>query len=379
MTLSEIKSESAKDKTIREIITAIESDKWPNNEDLKLYRKVRNELSEKDDMLLRGTKLIIPKSLQGRVLSIAHESHLGIVKTKQLLREKVWWAGIDRDVENLIATCHACQMVQNPSRPPPLQPSQLPQQKWERLGMDLLGPYPGGEYLFVVIDYYSRYPEVEIIKSTTSSVIIQKLMKIFATHGLPVEVTTDNGPQFVSEEFKLFLQDNGIRHKRATPYWPQANGLTENFNKTLSKFMKTSKITRTNWRNELYKFLLAYRTTPHCTTGIAPGECLYGRKMRNKLPHYEPRLKDKKLRDRDRKQKLRIKKNADKRAGTFVNYRTGQKVLIMNRDQHKTSPKWDEGFVVRDQRGTQVRLTRDGQTYYRNTTHVKPHLFRSEE
>ena len=101
MTLTEIKTESAKDKTIKDIIKAIKENKWPNDENLKPYYKIRNELTVNDDIILRGSKLVIPHALQARVLSIAHESHLGIVKTKQLLREKVWWAGIHQDVENL--------------------------------------------------------------------------------------------------------------------------------------------------------------------------------------------------------------------------------------------------------------------------------------
>ena len=379
MTLTEIKTESAKDKVITEVIDAIKQNRWPNKDYLTPYYKVRNELTVHNDIILRGTKLVIPSVLQARVLAIAHESHLGIVKTKQLLREKVWWAGIHRDVENLISTCRTCQMFANAPKPPPLLPSDLPTQRWERVGMDLLGPYPGGEYLFVVIDYYSRYPEVEIIKSTTSTTIIQRLMRIFASHGLPLEVTTDNGPQFVSEEFKKFLYDNGIKHKRTTPYWPKGNGLTENFNKSLSKFMKTSKITQRNWRTEIYKFLLSYRTTPHCTTGVAPAECLYSRKLRNKLPHFVQKENDKALRDRDRKNKLRMKRNADKKAGNFIKYRIGQKVMILRRETSKTVPKWEEGYVVLSQKGTQVRVTKNGQTYFRNVSHTKPYRIMNEE
>lgn len=70
--------------------------------------------------------------------------------------------------------------------------------------MDLTGPFPGGEYLLVIIYYYLPVAEVEIMKSTTSTAIIQRLMKIFVTHGIPFEVKTDNAPNMVSEEITLF-------------------------------------------------------------------------------------------------------------------------------------------------------------------------------
>ena len=76
-----------------------------------------------------------------------------------------------------------------------------------------------------------------------------------------------------------------ICHQPILPKWPRANGLVENFNKPFLRCIVTAHIEQTNWRQALYSFLLNYRATPHCTTGIAPGEMLFGRQMRTKLPH----------------------------------------------------------------------------------------------
>ena len=94
-------------------------------------------------------------------------------------------------------------------------PTELPLGKWQDLSLDLLGPMPTGEYLLVVIDYYSRYYEVEIFMSITASQIISRLEKIFAVHGLPVTIMSDNGQQFRSEEFEHYLVDNGILHRKS--------------------------------------------------------------------------------------------------------------------------------------------------------------------
>ena len=99
--------------------------------------------------------------------------------------------------------------------------------KWQDLSLYLLGPMPTGEYLLVVIDYYSMYYEVEILMSVTASQIISRLEKTLPVHGLPVTITSNNGPQFRSEEFEHYLVDNAILHRKVTPQWAQANGEVE--------------------------------------------------------------------------------------------------------------------------------------------------------
>ncbi len=114
--------------------------------------------------MLRGTKIVVPLSLQEKVVSLAHEGHQGIVKTKQLICEKVWFPGIDRLVERRIETCIPCQAVMPTNNREPLEMSELPFKPWDKVGVDFYGPFPSGDYLLVVIDEYSRYPEVAIVR-----------------------------------------------------------------------------------------------------------------------------------------------------------------------------------------------------------------------
>ena len=95
-------------------------------------------------------------------------------------------------------------MVGLPTLPEPLIHSEFPSQPWQDLATDLMGPLRSGEYVFVVVDYYSRYCEVDILKSVTSASILGSLERIFGTHGLPLSLKTDNGSQFTSEEFGTF-------------------------------------------------------------------------------------------------------------------------------------------------------------------------------
>ena len=89
-------------------------------------------------LVLRGTRLLIPKRLRERVLELAHEGHQGLVKTKQRLRTKVCWAGIDKQVENRCKTCHGCQLVGLPTPPEPFPHTEFPSQPWIDLAADRL-------------------------------------------------------------------------------------------------------------------------------------------------------------------------------------------------------------------------------------------------
>ena len=187
VTLEEIKDAYNSDSSLKTVIKCIQENKWKLAKkipEVKLYYSVRNELSWADGILLRSRKIVIPPILRQRVLSLAHEGHMGIVKCKARLRSKVWWPGIDKDTEKYIRTCHSCQMSSLPERPSPLLMTELPDKPWSTIGIDLCGPFPSGETLLVVIDYYSRFPFAEILHSTTASAIINRLFKIFSVHGL---------------------------------------------------------------------------------------------------------------------------------------------------------------------------------------------------
>lgn len=176
----EIKQASQDDPEIKCVIEAIRSGKWPDDKRLSVYRKVANELTSTDGILVRGTRIVIPNDLRKRTLDITHESHRGIVRLKQALRTKVWWPHIDEQAECLVKECRVCQ-AEMPTPPPvPLCPSVMPTSPWSRVHIDLCGPLPTGENLLVVIDAAMRWSEVEILRSTTATTIISRLNRIFA-------------------------------------------------------------------------------------------------------------------------------------------------------------------------------------------------------
>ena len=155
-----------------------------------------SELSYIDGLVMRGNRIVIPKMLRKRILDICHEGHMGIVKTKQLLRSKVWFSGIDKSVESLVSSCLPCQLCTRETTREPLMMTPLPKGLWLQVSADICGPFPTGEYVLVVLDAYSRYPEIEIVRTTNTATITLALERIFATHGIPEIVKTDNGAPF---------------------------------------------------------------------------------------------------------------------------------------------------------------------------------------
>ena len=157
---------------------------------------------------MRSSRIVVPEGLRSRVVEICHEGHMSIVKTKQLLRSKVWFPGIDRHIENLVADCLPCQACLSRAARDLLKMSSLPKGLWVQVSVDMCGLFPTGELVLVVLDAYSRYPEVEIVKSTSAEAVVLALERMFAIHGIhEKEVKTDNGTPFQSDAFVRFSKE----------------------------------------------------------------------------------------------------------------------------------------------------------------------------
>ena len=160
---------------------------------------------------------------------------MGVVGTKQNLRTKVWWPGMGKATERHCRACHGCQPVARPVLPEPIRSTSLPNGPWQDLAVDLMGPLPSGHSLLVIVDYYSRFYEVEVMQSTTNEKIIDRLADTFCRHGLPITIKSDNGPQFKSNEFREYCAQHSIIHQKVTAKWAQANGEVERQNWSLLK------------------------------------------------------------------------------------------------------------------------------------------------
>ena len=228
-----------------------------------------------DQLLLYRSRIIVLKSLQRETLEKIHAGHQGIDKCRSRVTASVWWPGVSQHVLQMVQDCPECVRNSTPRREP-LNVSSLPDYPWQVFGTDLF-ELEGVNYLLVV-DYFSRYPEVKQIKCTTSTAVIHALKAIFSTHGIPEIVRSDNGPQFSSQEFEKFTQLYELKHVTSS-LSPQSNRQVERSVKTVKQMFTKSK--------DPYLALLNYRATPLAWCGLSPAELSMGRKIRTLVPQVD--------------------------------------------------------------------------------------------
>ena len=376
ISVSEICAQQDNDNTIKLIKESIINNQ-PLNPSHKHYYPIRHKLSILENCLMFNDKAIIPPSLQRNIVNIAHEGHQGIVRTKQRLRAKVWWPGMGKFVEDFIGSCHGCQVTGPASKKTPVVMTEIPQGAWLLVGCDLCGPFPTGEHLLVCVDYYSRYPEVEIIHKTNTKNIADKLRKLFCRYGAPETLITDNGPQFKKQNaiFKSLMAEFGIHHRRVTPYHPAANGEVERFNRTMKKTIQAAIAENRDWRTALQNFLLSYRVTPHATTGIPPAELMFNRPIKDKLINMTRTSQQPSPQKRDREQKRKIASYANERNHAADHQiKVGDAVLVTDLTPHrnKFTSRWKQTpCTVQAVKGNAIFMQHGAKAIMRTSSQVK--------
>ncbi|KAG1682227.1 hypothetical protein GQR58_011230 [Nymphon striatum] len=249
---------------------------WPDKNKLtsllQQYWTYRAELTIVQGLLLYRSRIFIPSSLRLEMLDRLHEGHQGIVKCRQRAVQSIWWPGISRQVEDLVKNCRKCSMDMV-NQKEPLCPSHLPARPWQKVATDIY-EFRKSQYLLVV-DYYSRFIEVAKLEDLTSGTVIIHLKSIFARHGVPETVCSDNGTQYTAEEFDKFARDYGFEHMKMSPRHSSGNGEVERAVKTLKGLLSSAA--------DPYAALLCYRSTP-LSCGYSPAELLFSRRIRTKLP-----------------------------------------------------------------------------------------------
>ena len=258
LTTQRIETATKSDPTLQAIAEAIRKNNWQSvvnrphvdSTQLHLLERVKDKLTvgTSGNLIPRGKRIVFLTCLQEQVVKLANEGHQGLVKTKSLVCEKVWFPNIDKLVESKVKLCDACSVSTAECKREPLQMSPLPDGPWKEVSVDF-AELPNKDYLLLITDDYSRYPVVDIVKSTSAIAVISKLDKVFSEFGIPDTVRSDNGPQFTGKEFTLFTE--GLKHRKITPRWPRAKGEVERFVRTVKKVIKTVKTENRNYKQEL--------------------------------------------------------------------------------------------------------------------------------
>lgn len=255
---------------------------------------------------------------------------------KAFARGYVWWPALNADLEKVTGKCKECLAHRN--RPPQITDAKwpTPSEPWYRLHVDFAGPFQG-KMLLVIVDATSKWPEVLVMASTSTDATVDALRTVFARFGLPVEIVSDNGPQFTSEKFAEFTRRNGIKHIMGAPYHPQTNGLAGRMVQSVKKALQKG-VGQEEFNLRLSRYLLRYRKTPHPTTGRSPASVLFGRPLRSRIDLLKP--------------PVGVKRSSE------PTYSCGQRVFVID---SRPGQQWQEA-IVEKKIGALLYLVRVGNT-----------------
>eukprot|EP00833_Pecoramyces_ruminatium_P011787 jgi/Orpsp1_1/1185819/evm.model.c7180000095484.1 len=212
--------------------------------------------------------------------SIGHE---GLAKTYERLKPTCYWRGMVMDIRRLIKNCTTCQLRKKNELPEPTEKYatkvEAPFTHW---GLDIIGPLnvtqKGNQYIFVIVDYFTKWVEAEPSISITANDVVQFLIKVFARFGTPSVITTDNGVQFTADYTKIFLDLYDVYIRFIVSYHPESNGLTENRNREINKYLRILANNEKEWDVMLPMALWALRTSKNSITKYSSYELVFGRK-----------------------------------------------------------------------------------------------------
>ena len=202
---------------------------------LRDFWNYRDELSILDGLILKGTRIIIPKSCQDELLMKLHEGHFGVDRTKLRARDSVYWPNINRDIESLVKTCKKCQEFPRRNNKDPVLPRELPLVAWTLLKLDLFTC--DNSTFLLIVDVTSRFPVVRILSSESTRSVLNVLKGVYCDFRLPRRVLTDNGPCFKSQEFNEFHAKFNISIEKSSAYNHQSVGSVERMVQTIKQIM----------------------------------------------------------------------------------------------------------------------------------------------
>ena len=255
-------------------------------EDGLLRRKITLPVGPLDTPVSQ-TQLVVPQALRKEILEMFHESsigaHLGRFKTYSRLLPVLWWPGMFTDVRKHVATCHSCQLFKSTyDKNRPLF-STKPTSVWHVANIDLVGPFPlstkGNKYICVITDSFTKWAEAVPIPDKTEDTVSEAIFNaLICRHSVPKQIRTDQGSEFTNNLMQRLLSRMNIQHRQTCPYYPQANGHVERFNRTLVDCLsKQCHLEPSRWDTFIEGTLFAYRTSRVEDVGLSPFQMMYGR------------------------------------------------------------------------------------------------------
>ena len=361
-----VKKETAVDAEMFTLLKAIESG-FPTKmtdleSELQPYWNFRHNLWTLDGVIMMNNRVVVPQGLRQDILETLHAAHQGTTSMNERAKSTIFWPGITNDIAKTRTRCGPCNKIApSQPRPPPIEPW-IPATPFEGIACDYF--LYCGWYYFVPADRLSGWTEQSRIKATDGSSgskgLCNALRSLFATLGVPVEVSSYGGPEFIARETGDFFQRWGVHHRLSSAYFPSSNGRAELAVKSTKRLLmenvgpdgslNTDKIVRA---------LLTQRNTPDPTSRLSPAQILFGRPLRDTLPYIKknvvsfenPQLQVQ-WRDLWKSKEEALRQQYDKTLLTLNTHsrplqplKIGDRVFVQNQTG-STPRKWDRSGAV---------------------------------
>ncbi|XP_069988596.1 uncharacterized protein [Penaeus vannamei] len=372
------------------------------------------------------SSLVVPSKCRAIILAVGHESplagHFSHRKSEMRIRDHFYWPNMGAEIRDFCKSCDKCQRMSSRGRvrPVPLKPMLILTEPFSLVSIDLVGPISppsseGHRYILTLIDFATGFPEALPLKGIDSISVAEALMVIFSRVGIPREILSDRGRQFVSQLLGELHKLLGVKPLFTTPYHPSGNGRVERFHATLkASLRKLCSDKPREWHRYLVPTLFAMREIPSDRTGFSAFELLYGRTVRGPLSVLRDLWEDITMRDDVRssfqyvielKDKLEecakiAAQNAEISSSKFKSYfdlksqdrkfSPGEEVLVLLPDnQNKLLMSWSGPYTVLECRNKVNYLIDEGgkqkllhanllKKYHRRATSSQPNVMDEE-
>ena len=383
VTWNEVKQATTSDPDMRTLVELIEQG-FPEPEEplplaLRPYKRYKNDLHSVDGVALYGNRIIIPPALRDDIL---HSAHQGVTSMISMAESTVFWPGITPAITQRRERCEDCNRnaPSQPSAPP--APRIQPTYPFQAICADYF-KHHGKNYL-AIVERYSNYPIAERAKDGAKG-LVKSLKRLFATFGIPDEISTDGGSEFVASSTQSFLRTWGVDHRLSSVAFPHSNCRAEIGVKTIKRMIMSHTSPTGGLDTDAFRVaMLQYRNTPDPETKVSPALAVFGKPVKNFIPvlpgRYEPHPTWKDTLDR-REEALRARHMKAQERWTehtklLPPLKVGDLVRIQNQIGHHPT-KWDKtGVVIEVHQFDQyiVRVDGSGRVTLRNRKFLRRYV-----
>ena len=345
---------------------------WPKKKSalaatLKPFFHYREDLVTSDNVIYKGNKVLIPTVMRQRMLEKIHSAHMGIEKSINNASDTLFWPSMNSDIKRTCENCQTCAKYANTHQKEPLLNHSIPVLPWEFVSQDIF-KHDSKHYL-VTVDHYSDFYEIDFLPDTLANTVINATKQQFARHGIPLQCLTDNGPQFISEQYKTFSKDWSFKHILSSPYYSQSNGRAEAAVKSAKNILRKCEDAQLG--------LLLLRNTRTKGHTSSPCQRLMSRRTRSFLTLTRAQLipdiiSPSTVQEEMQKQNEQSKFYYDKTAGPSLNPLSVGDYVFAKPPPNQRGQSWKYGKITDTPTPRSYTIDSNGSSIRRNRTQIHP-------